>query len=670
MGYKIAKINFELKIWLFYFLLMENNNKNDNNKEKLWISHQENLIKSEENDYINDIIIKHFNSFEKKYFTFFINNLFFSSKNKKLILNELILSKIEINNINNNKNNINIINTNNKVEYGNKNIININKLNLDLESKKYLYENIYFEITPNLIYFIKILTELFGKNKNPKTKKPKDNKKSNDNEDLFGNFLDNQDNVNIINTNENIINKEKKEFIINGKNLNIKIYINNNKEEENFGKDLFINDIFIKKDKYDYIDFIITNLNNNKQENSFSYEKINISYIDKENKKYSLLNILKSENILENKKLIIINNQNELIMDLKIKILIFFNPKIINNILNYVNFVSQLLEKKGIKNINNNDNKTGKINNINNLNNINNINNIENSNIDSNNKENINIIDNLERTNNIDNLNKIFVLDELFKNNINIKVKKIKIFIINEKKDYLNIENSCNDLHLENKNNVNIKNNDFICIKLNDIGLNLKKDINNIMKCNLYLKSFIIKDNISKSIYKILLSNYYFKNKEQCFINCDFEIKKIENNKYDKYEIKPSIKISPISIYLDQVSLYYLYNSFNQIKNKKENIEKEKENIIKKEEEKENIPIKDNDKYIINNTNIDIFFIQINYNSNNNVDNKNFLDSRIIRIINSISLVNLNIDFKEYKNENNKLNIQQVKLITYKTVYE
>ena len=79
-------------------------------------------------------------------------------------------------------------------------------------------------------------------------------------------------------TNENIINKEKKEFIINGKNLNIKIYINNNKEEENFGKDLFINDIFIKKDKYDYIDFIITNLNNNKQEYSFSYEKINISF--------------------------------------------------------------------------------------------------------------------------------------------------------------------------------------------------------------------------------------------------------------------------------------------------------------------------------------------------------------------------------------------------------
>ena len=39
MGYKIEKIQFELKIWLFYFILI-----NNNDKEKLLISKQENLI--------------------------------------------------------------------------------------------------------------------------------------------------------------------------------------------------------------------------------------------------------------------------------------------------------------------------------------------------------------------------------------------------------------------------------------------------------------------------------------------------------------------------------------------------------------------------------------------------------------------------------------------------
>ena len=677
MGYKIEKINFELKIWLFYFILMENNNNGNDNREKLWVSHQENLIKNDENNNVNDTVIKHFNSVEKKYCIFFINNLFFSSKNKKLLLNELILTKNELKDIknNNDKNNINIniINTDNKFDFEEKNIFNINKLNLDLESKKYLYDNIYFEITPNLFYFIKIISNIFTKK--PKKNKPKDNKESidnktpNENKNLIENKENNKDNIIIINTDEDQINEEKKDFIIDGKNLNIKIYINNNKEEENNGKDLdlFIDDIFINKDKDDkddYIDFIITNLTNNKVENTLSYDKIDVCYIDNENKKYTMVKIIESENILENKNIIINNNQHELLIDLKIQILIFINPNIINNILNYTKFVSKLFEKKEIKNINNSDNNLDNINNAVNINNIDNIdiiNNIDNKK----NEDNINIIDNMERIDNIDNIDNLdggSDLDKLFLKNFNFILEEVKIFIINEKEDYLNILKAYTDL--QDNNIVNIKNYNYICAKLNEIGLKLEKDNNNIMKCNAYLKSFIIEDNISKSIYKILLSNYYFKNKEQYFINCVFEITKIENN---KYEIRPSIKISPIAIYLDQVTLYYLFNSYIQIKIKKDN-ENLKENINQKV--KENIFINDNYKYIIDNTNIDIFFIQINYNSNNKINDKDFLESRIIKIINSISLINLNIDFREYKNENNKLPIKQAIKDIYEFYYE
>ena len=147
-------------------------------------------------------------------------------------------------------------------------------------------------------------------------------------------------------------------------------------------------------------------------------------------------------------------------------------------------------------------------------------------------------------------------------------------------------------------------------------------------KINMYLKSFIIEDNIINSKYKILLSNYYIKNKNEIFMNCDIDIK---NNK-NKYEIQPRIKICPIAIYLDQVTLYYLFNIFEEIKGKKED----------KNEKKP----KPNNKYIFKNISIEEFFIQINYN-NNEVKDPQFLIKKIIILLNNCPLTDLKIIFKE-----------------------
>ena len=605
MGYKIEKFNFEIKIWLFYFLLMENDDNNEN-KDKLWISHQENLIKNDEiNNNINNVLINHFNSSKKKYYIFDINDLLFVSKTNQTNINEIILKLIEPNN------------------NDHKNIININKFIFNLESKELLYDNIYFEITPYLLHFIKnLLPKKSAKNKNVNKLQ---NKEQIENKELNNNKEINNDNE--INTDNNKkVNEEKNNFKFNGKNFNIKIFLNNDNNEGNNKKDIssIIDDIFTNKDKNNYIDFIISNLNIQKEENiNISYDNINLSYNDKDDNKYPILKILEAKNKSEIKG-ININCYNEISIDLQFQILIFINPELVKNISNYAKFISQIYKMKENKNIINNDI---------NINQNNNIINDENNN-----------------------------LEKIINKNIFFKLKEIKIYIINEKESYLNVEQFFVELptnKVEDK-----KKNDYICIHLNEIGAKLENYNNNIMKCNTYLKSFIIEDNISESIYKILLSHYYFKNKENIFINCDFEIKKLQGT--NKYEIKPKIKITPIAIYLDQISLYYFYNVFNQMKEKKEN-----ENNNEKEKEKENNNIKNNninknDNIIFNNTNIDCFFIQINYSNNSNINDQAFLNNTIIRLLNSISLTNLNIDLREYKKENSKLPMNEA----IKDIYE
>lgn len=73
-----------------------------------------------------------------------------------------------------------------------------------------------------------------------------------------------------------------------------------------------------------------------------------------------------------------------------------------------------------------------------------------------------------------------------------------------------------------------------------------------------------------------------------------------------------------------------------------------------------------NDYIIFNNINIDCFFIQINYINNSNITDQQFLSNTVIKILNSISFTNLNIDLKAYKKENIKL----TKYEAIKDIYE
>ena len=160
-----------------------------------------------------------------------------------------------------------------------------------------------------------------------------------------------------------------------------------------------------------------------------------------------------------------------------------------------------------------------------------------------------------------------------------------------------------------------------------------------------------------------MLSNYEFKNKEEIFMNCNFVIKK--NTNLNTLEIEPSIRIASISIYLDKASLFYMLDALDQIKGKKE---KEKENEKDKNKKEINL-INDienhkNSQYIINNTNIECFFLYFNYATNKDVDSKKYSNYKILEYLPSLS--NLTIDFKEYKNENNKLPLYEA----IKNIYE
>ena len=410
---------------------------------------------------------------------------------------------------------------------------------------------------------------------------------------------------------------KKKLFKFSGEKFNLKLFINNNIKEN-----ISFSEVF-NKDEYDYIDFVIDNfnLNLNNQEISNIYDKININYNTADNKTYPLLKIIEHKNSPECQSTQIVNNQNEILIDLQFQILLFINPKILKNVLTNIKYISEVLKSKK-------------------------------SNKSKDKKKDNNIIINKEE-------------NCCMKKNMNLKLKEIKIFLINEEETHLNIYKIFTDLP---QNTIEYrKNNNYICINLTEIGGKLECNENN-KKCNLYLKSLIIEDNIKNSKYKILFSNYNFKNKEEILINCDLDIQKQQN--LNKYIIKPSIIIAPISIYLDQISLYYLFNIFNQIKDKKKNENNnennnEKEKNEKKNEDNNNINNK-NDKYIISNPYIENFFLQLNYRSNSEVKDNEFLNKKIILLLNAISLQNLKIFFNDYNNENNNLTPEEAIKNIYK----
>lgn len=162
-----------------------------------------------------------------------------------------------------------------------------------------------------------------------------------------------------------------------------------------------------------------------------------------------------------------------------------------------------------------------------------------------------------------------------------------------------------------------------------------------------------------------MLSKYEFQNEEEIFMNCNFVIKKDTN--FNKLEIIPSITIAPIAIYLDQISLLYLLNTLYQIQDKKEK-ENKKDNDKKEITSINDIEKNNNDKYLFNNTNIEAFFVQLNYSTNKSVDTEQFSDIKALKYL--TSLTNLNIDFKEYKNENNKLPFNEAIKHIYEFYFE
>ena len=500
MGFKIEKINFDIKLSLLYFILME-----PNEKDKLWISCDENLFKEDmKNEDVIEKVYKHFNYFQKKYYIFIIYDLLLKLNKKQISINDISLDLIDPK-------------ENKEDHYIKRNVLNISKFSYNKESNEFLYDTVYIELSPIISHILKIL---------PKSSKKKAPKKDVIKEE--NNIISNNQEVNAINDNNennennendeknNKINEEEKDesFKIKGQNLNVKIFIDKNSENNN-NKNISINDIFINNEQYDFIELALSNLNN--EQNSISYDKFYINYNEDNNKAiYPILKLIEHQNIPEQKDNKFICNKDTLSIDLQFEIILFINPKILKNILSHCRIISESLGPKEANEANEHDNKSNKS------------------------KEISCLLDSLKR-------------------NIEFKLKGIKIYLINEEESYLNVDNILSNLP---ENVIERKDNNYICFNLIEISFKLDM-LQDTKECNMYLKDFIIEDNISKSKYKIMLSNYDFKNKVNKFINFDLIINKNQN----KYEIEPKLKICSIAVYLDQIALYYIYSIF-KFKNK------------------------------------------------------------------------------------------------------
>ena len=239
MGFKIKKINMEIKLDLLYCILFEENKK-ENIKEKKWISFEENLMKEKilknGRDTMNKIM-EHFNTYKTKYYIFCINNILFKLKEKIASIDNISLNLINTDNIVNNEKNI----------YEMKNFIQITKFKFDKEKMEIIYENIYFEINNVLIRLFKLLLDNSDKNKQIVNE---NNNNIINNNDI--NIKQEENKIEVKNENNNIIlkeeeiiinkNEEKKIYKINGQSFNIIIFVDK-KLEENIDK-MSLNDIY------------------------------------------------------------------------------------------------------------------------------------------------------------------------------------------------------------------------------------------------------------------------------------------------------------------------------------------------------------------------------------------------------------------------------------------
>ena len=259
MGFKIEKINFDFKIWYLYFVLLQNNMQEEDIKDKLWLFSKE---KSKDN------IIEHYNYFKKKYYIFCINDLLFESKNRKISLQNA---------------SIKLIDAQKKFEH---NHLNINNFILDLESNELVYEDFYFEINYNLLFLLKIIFAYYNKGRVYE--------EIQENKNIVGD-RNNKEDINNININKKEKEKNLSELKIKGQNLTLKLFLNNY-IGENDNDDITLNEmLFPEKYQNNFIDFIISNLSINKEENKiFLYDYINLSY-NKENNTCPILKIIEHE---------------------------------------------------------------------------------------------------------------------------------------------------------------------------------------------------------------------------------------------------------------------------------------------------------------------------------------------------------------------------------------
>ena len=596
MGFKIKKINIELKIDLFYLILFEEN-KAEKIKEKKWVSLEENLIEEEQLKNgidTNNKIIERFNTYKTKYYVFCLNNILFKLNKKLVSIDNISLNLINSDNIINDE----------KKNYEIKNLIQITKFNFDNEKKEIIYDNIYLEINNIFISLFKLMIDNFSDNKqalNDNNNIIKNDNIINPEENIKENKIDINKENNIISTKEEEINnikEEKKTYKINGQNLTIKMFCDKNIEET--VDKMSLNDIFNDQKYSFYINFVINDININE---NIVYDKFELTYNDIENKAVypicNLLDKLKKSQIIKEK-------NDEITINLDFELYFFINPKIIKPILDYLRSFASFIPKKEKIQINND--------------------------IEINSSKNL-----------------LFNCDL----NLNININAIKVILIENQKNIEeeNIINNNNDENNLPQNEIiyNDKNNNNICFNLNKMSFKIEKN-KDFAKLNFIMKSLIIQDNLYNSKYKIILSNYDFKNENEIFINCDLNM--ILNNAIKKYEIKPKVKIAPLAVYLDQVTLYYILNIFRQITEKENEDKKDINNI-----NNDNINFvnnNDNRKYVISNIEVYNFFIELNYNTNKaSAEEYKLIADKITSYLNTTSINKLKIIFQKYQSEEN-----------------
>ena len=232
----------------------------------------------------------------------------------------------------------------------------------------------------------------------------------------------------------------------------------------------------------------------------------------------------------------------------------------------------------------------------------------------------------------------------------------------------------------DNNNNVvfNLSNINFV--------LSHSKNSDKLFSIILSLTSFIIEDNLKKSKYKKVLSQYNFDQPGNLLLSTKINIIQAPNGNGES-DIDAIFDISPIAIYLDQATLEFLFNFFYSLDNiisfsKNNNINND--NNITNININENHELTDNEisamNYSIYDNNyfnlqmsfnpnsfyftkfvINPFFISFNYNAREFTGNQIPQDiKKILDYLNLVSLSDLRINFKYYDNNTERIKIKSI----------